>query len=115
MDYRGTARSEIQNMFHEPDFVSSLVAKHAETELDDVEIRAVAPSVSTIYSSKEKTILHGLQDQHGSRSEGPNWCHAELLDIAGRKTLLSDDVRSLLRLLCTQRTGLGLSAHGPIR
>ena len=102
-------------MFHEPDFVSSLVAKHAETELDDVEIRAVAPSVSTIYRSKEKTILHGLQDQHGSRSEGRNWCHAELLDIAGRKSLLSDDLRSPLRLLWTQKTGLGLSAHGPMR
>ena len=39
MDYRGTVRNEIQNVLHELDSVNSLVAKRAETELDDVEIR----------------------------------------------------------------------------
>jgi uncharacterized protein YutE (UPF0331/DUF86 family) len=96
MDYRDTVRNEIQNVFHELEFVNSLVAKRAETELDDVEIRAAALSISTIYSGMEKTMLHVLQDQHRSRPEGPNW-HAELLEIAGRKSLLSDGVRNELK------------------
>ena len=96
MDYRDTVRNEIQNVFHELDFVNSLVAKRTETELDDVEIRAAALSLSTIYSGIEKTMLHVLKDRHGLRPKGPNW-HTELLDLAGQKSLLSDDVRNGLK------------------
>jgi uncharacterized protein YutE (UPF0331/DUF86 family) len=96
MDFRETVRNEIQNVLHELDFVKTLVAKHADTALDDVEIRAAALSLSTIYSGIEKTMLHVLRDRHGLRPEGPNW-HTELLDLAGQKSLLSDDVRNELK------------------
>ena len=65
MDFRETVRNEIQNVLHELDFVNTLVAKHADTALDDVEIRAAALSLSTIYSGIEKTMLHVLKDRHG--------------------------------------------------
>jgi hypothetical protein len=96
MDSRDTVRNEIQNVLHELDFVKTLVAKHADTALDDVELRAAALSLSTIYSGIEKTMLHVLKDRHGLRPEGPNW-HAELLDLAGQKSLLSDNVRNDLK------------------
>jgi uncharacterized protein YutE (UPF0331/DUF86 family) len=41
-------------------------------------------------------MLHVLKDRHGLRPEGPNW-HPELLDLAGQKSLLSDNVRNDLK------------------
>lgn len=81
MDYRATVANELKNILH---------------ELDDVEIRAAALSLSTIYSGMEKTLLHVLSDQYAVRPEGSNW-HAQLLDLAGRKPILSDSVRNELK------------------
>lgn len=96
MDYRTTVSNEIENVFHELDFVKALIAKHADCELDDVEIRAAALSLSTIYSGVEKTLLHVLSDRYGVRPEGPNW-HAQVLDLAGHKSVVSDHVRDELK------------------
>lgn len=61
-----------------------------------MEIRAAALSLSTIYSGIEKTLLHVLRDQYGVGPEGPNW-HAQLLELARQKSLLSDDVQTELK------------------
>lgn len=80
MDYRTTVTNEIENVFHELDFAKALIAKQADRELDDV----------------EKTLLHVLSDRYGVRPEGPNW-HAQVLDLAGHKSVVSDHVRDELK------------------
>jgi uncharacterized protein YutE (UPF0331/DUF86 family) len=96
MDYRSAVRNEIDNVLHELGFVTGLVTKQAQSELDDVEIRAAALSLSTIYSGIEKILLYVLKDHVGRRPEGPNW-HTELLELAEGESLISKDVQSELK------------------
>jgi hypothetical protein len=58
MDFRETVRNEIQNVLHELNFVKTLVAEHADTALDDVEIRAAAFSHSDTSSDRHIWILN---------------------------------------------------------
>jgi hypothetical protein len=57
MDYRAAVRNEIANVFHELGFLRALIARHVDHELDGVELRAAALSLSTIYSGIEKVLL----------------------------------------------------------
>ena len=96
MDYRAAVRNEIANVFHELGFLRALIARHVDHELDGVEIRAAALSLSTIYSGIEKVLLQVMKDRFDLRPEGLNW-HAQLLEQAASKSLISADVHDELK------------------
>lgn len=96
MDSRAVVRNEIENILHELDFLKILIAKLASHELDAVEIRAAALSLSTIYSGMERVILEALKDRFGFRPEGLNW-HVQLLERAGSSSLISEPTQVELK------------------
>lgn len=96
MDYSTAVCNEIENVLHELGFLRTLTAKQTNHQLDEVEIRAAALSLSTIYTGIEKTLLYVLRDRAETVPKGKNW-HAEVLDLAAEKSLVSVDVRDELK------------------
>jgi uncharacterized protein YutE (UPF0331/DUF86 family) len=96
MDYSTAVRNEIQNVLHELGFLETLIAKQTSQHLDEIEIRAAALSLSTIYNGIEKTLLYVLRDRAEKLPQGKNW-HAELLDLAAEESVVSADVRDELK------------------
>ena len=96
MDYSTAVRNEIQNVRHELRFLETLIAKQTSQHLDEIEIRAAALSLSTIYNGIEKTLLYVLRDRAQKLPQGKNW-HAELLDLAAEKSVVSADLREELK------------------
>ena len=61
MHYSTSVLHEIENIETELDFINTLLKKRQAIELDDVEIRAAALSLSTIYNGIEKVLLRILR------------------------------------------------------
>jgi hypothetical protein len=72
MDYRTSVLHEIENIETELDFINTLLKKRRAIELDDIEIRAAALSLSTIYNGIEKVLLHILRKRDNETIEGSN-------------------------------------------
>lgn len=96
MDYRTSVLHEIENIETELDFINTLLKKRRAIELDDIEIRAAALSLSTIYNGIEKVLLHILRKRDNERIEGSNW-HAALLERSSRVRLISEGTRDELK------------------
>lgn len=63
MDYNEAISGEFQSIFREIGLVELLLSKSENNPLDDIEIRAAALSLSTIYNGVEKVIVFALKDQ----------------------------------------------------
>ena len=96
MDYRTSVLHEIENIETELDFINTLLKKRQAIELDDIEIRAAALSLSTIYNGIEKVLLHILRKRDNEKIEGSNW-HAVLLERSNRAQLISEETRNELK------------------
>ena len=88
MDCRAVVRSEIENVRHELEFLTTLIAQRTG-ELAGVEIRAAALSLSTIYGGIERIMLEALWDRSDVRPQGLNW-HAQLLEHVRSTSLVSE-------------------------
>ena len=96
MDYRTSVLHEVENIETELDFINTLLKKRQAIELDDIEIRAAALSLSTIYNGIEKVLLHILRKRDNEKIEGSNW-HATLLERSNRAYLISEETKNELK------------------
>lgn len=62
MDYGAAIRGEFENIDRELDLIELLLRKSNQNPLDDIEIRAAALSLSTIYNGIEKVITYAVKD-----------------------------------------------------
>ncbi len=95
MKYGNAVSSEFENIDREIALIESLLTKSRNTALDDIEIRAAALSLSTVYNGIEKVLEFAMKDQHVNLPTGSNW-HAELLEIAERHLLIDQTTRAEL-------------------
>ena len=64
---------ELEHVNRELDFVKMLRVKQENQPLDDIEIRAAALSLSTIYNGIEKVIIFVLKSLGSEILSGRNW------------------------------------------
>ena len=95
MDYNEAISGEFQSFFREIGLVELLLSKSDNNPLDDIEIRAAALSLSTIYNGVEKVIEFALKDQNVNLPTGGNW-HALLLETAEQQSLIHHGTRTEL-------------------
>ena len=95
MDYGAAIRGEIENINRELDLIELLLRKSNQNPLDDIEIRAAALSLSTIYNGIEKVIEFAVKDQTIPIPSGSNW-HTALLELAEKQSLIDNTTRSNL-------------------
>lgn len=95
MDYGAAIRGEFENINRELKLVELLRNKSEHNPLDDIEIRAAALSLSTIYNGIEKVIEFALKDRAISTPTGSNW-HTALLERAESHSLFDNAIRSEL-------------------
>ncbi len=96
MDYRTSVVQEFENFETELDFITTLQKKQRTIELDDVEIRAAAFSLSAIYNGIEKVLVYILRNRDNEKSDGPNW-HAALLKRSSEANLISEETENELK------------------
>lgn len=87
MDYETAIRGEIENIKRERELVELLLTKSKDHPLDDIEIRAAALSLSTIYNGIEKTLEFVLKDSDAQLPSGRNW-HTSLLELAKNRSVI---------------------------
>jgi hypothetical protein len=95
MDYGAAIRSEFENIDRELDLIELLLRKSNQNPLDDIEIRAAALSLSTIYNGIEKVITYAVKDQAIPLPSASNW-HTALLELAEKRSLIDNTTRSNL-------------------
>jgi uncharacterized protein YutE (UPF0331/DUF86 family) len=95
-------QSELENIDREIDFLESLRNNSVSLELDEVETRAAALSIATIYNGMEKVLLRVMKMAGKPRPSGKNW-HVELLDGACRNGVLSEATKDEMKKLMAFR------------
>lgn len=83
---------ELEHVNRELDFVKMLRVKQENQPLDDIEIRAAALSLSTIYNGIEKVIIFVLKSLGSEIPSGRNW-HSVLLKEAENRMIISKETR----------------------
>lgn len=95
-------QSELENIDREIDFLESVRNNSASPELDEVESRAAALAIATIYNGMEKILLRVMKVAGKPRPSGKNW-HVELLDGACRNGVLSEATKDEMKKLMAFR------------
>jgi hypothetical protein len=95
-------QSELENIDREIDFLESLRNNSVSPELDEVESRAAALAIATIYNGMGKVLLRVMKMAGNPRPSGKNW-HAELLDGAFRNRVLSEATKDEMKKLMAFR------------
>lgn len=95
MDYGAAIRGEFANIEREAGLAQILLTKSDEHSLDEIEIRAAALSLSTIYNGIEKIIEFALKDRGAPIPSGANW-HSALLEHAENGSIIDSVTRSEL-------------------
>lgn len=96
MDRCTSVLHEFENIETELGFITTLLRKQQAKELDGIDIRAAALSLSTIYNGIEKALLHILRRRNNGRVVGPNW-HADLLEQSNKAHVISEETRNKLK------------------
>ena len=96
MNRRASVLHEFENIETELGFITTLLRKQQVEELDGIEIRAAALSLSTIYNGIEKVLLHVLRRQNNESTLGPNW-HADLLARCSKAHVISKETTNKLK------------------
>jgi hypothetical protein len=73
-----------------------LVPLLREHRIDDIEIRAAASTVHSIYNGIERVLVLVLKDRRVNVPNGSKW-HAELLVLAKNQGIISEDLYRRLR------------------
>lgn len=87
---------EIENIESELQLVETLLRTHRNRELDEIETRAAALSLSTTYTGMEKALQHVLRWKHRVEVRGANW-HSALLDEATEHQVISPATGATMR------------------
>jgi len=95
MEYAVAIRGELENIEREMKLIERLIKKEGKDHLDDIEIRAAALSLSTIYNGMEKVIEFGLKKRETAIPASGNW-HASLLKLAEKNGLIDKETHSEL-------------------
>jgi uncharacterized protein YutE (UPF0331/DUF86 family) len=82
--------------------ISWNACNNSAPELDDVESRAAALAIATIYNGMEKILLRVMKMAGKPRPSGKNW-HADLLDGAFRNGVLSEATKDEMKKLMAFR------------
>ena len=93
MDFAHAIGVEFENIDRELRLVHLLIRKSEDNPLDEIEIRAGALSLSTIYNGIEKVIQFALKDKNVAIPSGGNW-HTALLELAESHSLFNNQTRT---------------------
>ena len=83
-------------MLKEAAITEVLVPLLREHRVDDIEIRAAASTVHSIYNGIERVLVLVLKDRRVNVPNGSKW-HAELLVLAKNLGIISEDLYRRLR------------------
>ena len=101
-ELRTTLAFELKQIRTELSVINRIAGKHKRLGRDEVQIRAAASSLQSIYNGIEKMIGLVLKDKGQSLKEGPA-SHADLLAAAKTLGVLSEELAASLRDLMAFR------------
>ena len=87
---------EISQINKELGVIDRLIAMRKKSDLDEIQVRAAASSLHSIYNGIEKVILLVLNERDIPTAKGEAW-HSETLDAARQNGIISDALEADLR------------------
>ena len=87
---------ELNQITKELNVIDRLNAIRKKADLDEIQIRAAASSLHSLYNGIEKIILLVLNDRGISVPKGDAW-HSEVLEAARKYQIISDTLEAELR------------------
>jgi hypothetical protein len=93
---QGRIDYEFSQIEREIGIIDRLAFIFQKTDLDDIQIRAAASSLHSVYNGLEKIIVLLLKAKGASIAEG-SFSHSESLQLARSKLIISEELESDLR------------------
>jgi len=87
---------EFDQIDKELEILVQLRDKNKKQELDNIEIRAAASTLHSIYNGIEKIIIFLCEDRNITLIEHSNW-HSQLLKISEENGIISEKIEERLR------------------
>ena len=87
---------EIQNIINEKQFIAMYAEKLLNHELNEIEIRGLALTISAIYNGIEKVLKFLLESKNISIAKNEAW-HLHLLKAATANKLLTEEMFAELK------------------
>ncbi|MFO7849327.1 MAG: hypothetical protein R6V67_05145 [Spirochaetia bacterium] len=96
MDLPNTIRNEIEGLNKELEIISALNTKRSHSDLDSIEIRAAALSLSALYNGIEKVLLNVLKESGSYIKDQMSW-HTFLLNESVNSKIISEKTYNELK------------------
>ena len=95
-DFFKAVNDELEDINRELELIKILLKKHRRKPLDDIEIRAAALSLSTIYNGIETVMTFALKDRGKILPAGGRY-HSQILELAERQGIIDKEIRAVLK------------------